>query len=243
MAEAFRRGDTLTHVRRMKVFNKFTTAPDGDVIPDGSTVYIGSAASAAMFGSMTRRPSRVGRMLEYGGTPAASRARDAVRGRCCRERRPPGRVRAGEHPGPRRFPRPVWARAGRSRSSARLVGRDCGRCGAGPVERAGQGGLTGEAWRLAGAAGGSVARAPVLPSDPTGSMICCAAAMSVSTRRSGGYSRRGSRRASIVGEPVRNPDRHCSPDRTGCCGQCQRHLRERPARRRPRPARPRSMDP
>jgi Replication initiation factor len=48
VAEAFRRGDTLTHVRRMKVFNKFTTAPDGDVIPDGSTVYIGSATSAAM---------------------------------------------------------------------------------------------------------------------------------------------------------------------------------------------------
>jgi DNA relaxase NicK len=48
VAEAFRRGDTLTHVRRMKVFNKYTTTPDGDVMLDGSAVYIGSATSAAM---------------------------------------------------------------------------------------------------------------------------------------------------------------------------------------------------
>lgn len=48
VADAWRRGDTLTHIRRMQEFRKYTTGPDGDVIPDGSTVYIGSAKSEAM---------------------------------------------------------------------------------------------------------------------------------------------------------------------------------------------------
>jgi Replication initiation factor len=48
VADAWRRGDKLSHIRRMREYRTYTTSPDGDVIPDGSTVYIGSAKSEGM---------------------------------------------------------------------------------------------------------------------------------------------------------------------------------------------------
>ncbi len=48
VADAWRRGDKLSHIRRMREYRTYTTSPDGDVIPDGATVYIGSAKSDGM---------------------------------------------------------------------------------------------------------------------------------------------------------------------------------------------------
>jgi len=49
VAEAFRRGDTLTHIRRIREIREFVVSgQNAGVIPDGATTYIGSAKSAAM---------------------------------------------------------------------------------------------------------------------------------------------------------------------------------------------------
>ncbi len=48
VADAWRRGDKLSHIRRMREYRTYTTSPDGEVIPDGSTIYIGSAKSDGM---------------------------------------------------------------------------------------------------------------------------------------------------------------------------------------------------
>lgn len=48
VADAWRRGDKLSHIRRMREYRTFATSPDGDAILVGSTVYIGSAKSEGM---------------------------------------------------------------------------------------------------------------------------------------------------------------------------------------------------
>jgi Replication initiation factor len=49
VAEAFRRGNVVSHVRRMRVFSAFASGVgDVGVIPDGSTVYVGSSQSGKM---------------------------------------------------------------------------------------------------------------------------------------------------------------------------------------------------
>lgn len=49
VADAFRRGLTLTHIRRVRELRQFVmTADAGDAVPDGATTYLGSAQSEAM---------------------------------------------------------------------------------------------------------------------------------------------------------------------------------------------------
>jgi hypothetical protein len=49
VAEAFRRGDALTHIRRIREIREFVASgTEAGVIPDGATVYVGSPKSAAM---------------------------------------------------------------------------------------------------------------------------------------------------------------------------------------------------
>jgi hypothetical protein len=49
VADAFRRGDALTHIRRIREIREFVSSThDGGAIPDGATTYLGSSKSSAM---------------------------------------------------------------------------------------------------------------------------------------------------------------------------------------------------
>jgi hypothetical protein len=49
VADAFRRGDMLTHIRRVRELRQYVrSAEAGDAIPDGATTYLGSSQSEAM---------------------------------------------------------------------------------------------------------------------------------------------------------------------------------------------------
>jgi hypothetical protein len=74
VADAFRRGDALTHIRRIREIGEFVSSThDGGAIPDGATTYLGSGMNrVGRSGCRARAPAS---LTQRAGSVARSRRR------------------------------------------------------------------------------------------------------------------------------------------------------------------------